>query len=201
MHDRLISLQDKKTKIIGFDYGSRYAGTTACCYLEDQILQCYQTNKKQDADEFVLIQIATYGANLVGIDAPLSLPLAYYDDKSSDYMFRRADRELKAMSPMFLGGLTARAMRLQHSVRPQAKLIEVYPAATVRHRHPELMPVYKENLKTATKIMRDILAPIVIPDITSWHAFDALLAWYITALYSKDGARSAGIETEGIIYY
>ena len=186
---------------MGIDYGSRFAGTTACCYLEGRKLQCYQTSKKQDADEFVLVHISHYGADLIGIDAPLSLPIAYFEDKSSDYMFRRADRELKAMSPMFLGGLTARAMRLQHSVSPQVKLIEVYPAATVRHRYPELMAVYKKDLDTAIKIIRDVLAPIHLKDITSWHTFDALLAWYITALYTTGGARSAGVETEGIIYY
>ena len=41
--------------------------------------------------------------------------------------FRKADHELKAMSPMFLGGLTARAIELSDKMKKMASRIRDLP--------------------------------------------------------------------------
>lgn len=62
----------------------------------------------------ILNTIEKYSINLVCIDAPLSLPGVYFDkNKFHDYLYRKCDNACKAMSPMFVGAFTARAIQLQ----------------------------------------------------------------------------------------
>ncbi len=96
---------------VGIDYGAKLAGTTAISFVENNQIKTVQSVRKQNADTFCLDWISRLKPDFIMIDAPLSLPLAYFG-KGDDYFYRQADRELKAMSPLFLGGLTARAMRL-----------------------------------------------------------------------------------------
>ena len=121
---------DQGYEFIGVDYGSKLAGTTAISYLEEGKIRILQSKKKEDADQFLSELILRLSPKSIFIDAPLSLPAAYHN-KGTDYFYRKADRDCKAMSPMFLGGLTARAMKLkaQHADR---NFIEVYPAMLAR---------------------------------------------------------------------
>ena len=96
---------------IGIDYGAKLAGTTAICFEQSGQLKIWQSEKKKDADKFVQESIKQLQPTTVFIDAPLSLPLAYFGE-GENYFYRECDKILKGMSPMFLGGLTARAMRL-----------------------------------------------------------------------------------------
>jgi predicted nuclease with RNAse H fold len=96
----------------GIDYGSKMAGTTVITYNQDNVLYQRSSVKNGDADAFILDCVTELQPGQIYIDAPLSLPLACFG-KGTDFFYREADRKLKAMSPMFLGGLTARAMKLR----------------------------------------------------------------------------------------
>lgn len=94
---------------IGIDFGSKLAGTTALCIGEaGEQLQVSSSEKGQDADLFLMAALEGKAPATLCIDAPLSLPLAYRQpNENSDFFYRKADRQAKAMSPLFLGGLTA----------------------------------------------------------------------------------------------
>ena len=98
--------------IAGVDFGSKLSGQTVVAILDNDIIQVQRSEKGKDADDFLLGVLEATKITLVGIDAPLSLPGLYLGN-GSDYFFREADRDLGAMSPMFLGGLTARAIRIR----------------------------------------------------------------------------------------
>ena len=115
----------------GIDYGSKLAGTTVVCLENAGTLELHQSQKGKDADLFIRNLINLFRPEKVFIDAPLSLPAAYYGI-GSDYFYRVCDRELKAMSPMFLGGLTARAIKLASS-HPDVEFFETYPKALAQH--------------------------------------------------------------------
>ena len=190
---------------VGVDFGARYAGTTAICYDEGDGLVIEQTSKKQDADKFVIDRIASLkDVSHVMFDAPLSLPKAYFG-AGDDFAYRKADRMLHAMSPMFLGGLTARAMRIQYQLSQiGVKCIEVYPAAFVA-RHQRLSALY--NKKDIT-LIHDFLAQInaaltskILTIPNSWHMADALICYHIGQQYFEGNHHTAGDESEGIIIY
>ena len=101
----------------GIDYGSKLAGTTCIAWMKEGQLKIIQSAKNQDADEWIITQLDNESIDQIFMDAPLSLPPAFHDPLSDEFFYRAADRELKAMSPMFLGGLTARAMRLKKICR------------------------------------------------------------------------------------
>ena len=80
-------------RIIGIDYGSKLAGTTVLAIFDTdtQHTLLEQSSKKQDADAFVLSTLCEHPANVVGIDAPLSLPGIYRDlEGNNDFHYRAA---------------------------------------------------------------------------------------------------------------
>jgi predicted nuclease with RNAse H fold len=191
--------------LAGIDFGAKLAGTTAIAVWDDTTLYLLQSKKQKDADEFIQQQIQHYQVNLIGLDAPLSLPGVYQQfDGFQDYFYRLGDKSLRAMSPMFLGGLTARAMQLTHQLRQDGKtVIEVYPAALAKEIALQHL-AYKQDL---THIPRNIEAlkqqfpwlPTPIK-LDNWHQFDALLALCSTWRYTHQKGISYGNEQEGMIY-
>lgn len=93
----------------GVDYGSKLAGTTVITFLSQNQLVTYQSPKGKNADDWLKNLLSTQKIGTIYIDAPLSLPSAYCG-KGDNFHYRKADQMLHAMSPMFLGGLTARAI-------------------------------------------------------------------------------------------
>lgn len=180
----------------GVDFGSRMAGTTAIAWVEEGKLEVRISAKKQDADRFLEDYLTRLSPELVCIDAPLSLPAAY-GGSGEDFMFRHADRELGAMSPLFLGGLTARAMRLQHR-QPRISFLESYPAQVVRIM--KLDTCYKEDLGCFLGQLQEILPFSINQAPSTWHEADALLAWYTGWRYKQGLAQSWGDPSEGLIW-
>lgn len=115
--------------ILGIDFGAKMSGTTALCFLGGDNLLLQKISKGVDADKFIRLFLNSGSFRQVFIDAPLSLPAAYYGN-GEDYFFRQADREAGAMSPMFLGGMTARAMQLRSEFAVKGvEFLEVWPRA------------------------------------------------------------------------
>ncbi len=184
--------------IVGIDYGSKLAGTTVIAYDQRGLLCLDYVAKKKDADKSILAFTEKNKSEIrqIGIDAPLSLPSAFFG-KGEDYFYRQCDRELRGMSPMFLGGLTARAIQLQHSVK--TSFIEVYPGARMRSLNNG--DWYKKDLTRATEWLTKNKTVSLKAHPLHWHAFDAILAWLITRDYLAGIASVVGIKNEGLIYF
>lgn len=176
---------------VGVDYGSKLAGTTVMAFAKNGSVYFRQTSKKADADKTLRKWIIEEKPVRVFMDAPLSLPAVYRNNQNAeDYFYRQADRDLKAMSPMFLGGLTARAMRLVAGLQSDLPVVfqETYPGYLAK-----LLELPKEQYKKEKKYL-PVLSETLCRQYTlelsqtpeNWHQFDALLA-YISGLRFQSG--------------
>lgn len=189
-------------KLWGVDYGSNLAGTTVICYLEHGKLHFIQSQKNKAADAMIIAQQARLKPKLIFIDAPLSLPIAYVKKvENPNFFYRKCDTQLKAMSPMFLGGLTARAMQLKHklmSIDPQLEMYETYPAQQAKNHHFEN---YKKQ--SAGVIVQSLGSQYQLelyePPI-SIHQLDALLAYVGGIRYLRQEHHFYGDPQEGQIF-
>jgi predicted nuclease with RNAse H fold len=189
-------------QILGIDYGSNLAGTTAVCHLQGSALKFQISRKGSSADEFLLKTIKELKPALIFIDAPLSLPLVYKSsDKADDFFYRTCDRALGAMSPMFLGGLTARAMRLvQPLVSTGIEVYETYPAHTAKVLQ---LAGYKKHMEPVQHELSELSQAIGLktqwPDPITLHHIDAFLAWYSGMRFLRGEHITTGKIEEGII--
>ncbi|MEM9882742.1 MAG: DUF429 domain-containing protein [Planctomycetota bacterium] len=183
--------------LIGIDYGSKLAGTTVLV-IGPGPLRFVSSKKKQDADALIESTLTGFPEADVYLDAPLSLPGVYRGLPGCDDYHRRAgDRQLGAMSPMFLGGLTARAMRLAAAC-PHVTWHETYPAAQAKRLG--LDPARYKKSTTHLPAMTASLGLDVDPtEVTSWHHFDALLAYLAGQRHRSGTAQTYGDKAEGEI--
>ena len=137
----------------------------------------------------------------VFMDAPLSLPGVYRQlPGCHDYFFREADRALRAMSPLFLGGLTARAMQLAATTPDAITFYETYPSAVARLLQLEAVG-YKKTLPPVVEALQQICpVPFLPAEVTSWHHADALLAWMAGERFQRQVHITYGVPDEGQIY-
>ncbi len=190
--------------IVGIDYGSKMAGTTVIAFEKDGRLGLIGSKKNQDADQLILDFVEEYEPTIIGLDAPLSLPGVYTSlIDCNDYFYRACDKEVKAMSPMFLGGLTARAIKLKAALPDTTEIIEVYPGQAARAL--DLAKFAYKKKEAHYKEMLQVLDPILTYEsnleLTTSHQFDALLALYIAKRFADSTAHKVGDEEEGVIYY
>lgn len=164
-----------------------------------------QTAKSQDADAFLLDAFQTFKPSLVCIDAPLSLPGVYRNPAQyADYFYRTGDRQLQAMSPMFLGGLTARAMQLKAALfQSGIAVYETYPAAQAR-RMQLIQLGYKKEKVHIPMVIEEIkrqtgLTSIDAGNLQNWHQVDALLALIGAIRFYHHAHETYGEEAEGVI--
>lgn len=190
--------------LAGIDYGSKMAGTTVIAILKKTEVSLFQSEKKQDADALIYEVIKQETCPHVFIDAPLSLPGVYHLGAAYEsYFYRSCDSALSAMSPMFLGGLTARAMQLKARLEQLGtKVYETYPGGLARQlnlkeRH------YKQQLSELPALREHLasLLPFAIPlaEITTWHHFDAILALWSAWRFNQQTHDSYGDPKEGLI--
>jgi predicted nuclease with RNAse H fold len=201
----LLPLPLKKMTLLGIDYGSKLAGTTVIAYYPGEEVLFFQSEKKKDADAFVLEKVEAFGPCLIGLDAPLSLPGVFRGIAGcKDYAYRAGDRELRAMSPMFIGGLSARAIRLKDELeRPGCRIFETYPAEWARRLELASLNYKKEKgalPAVAAALQAHIQLPFEAEDITSWHHLDSLLCLWSAFRYSRGMAQSFGKAEEGLIW-
>jgi len=190
---------------LGIDYGARLAGTTTAATLVGAQLQVWQSRRGEDADTFVHHLCDKLNTRLIFIDAPLTLPAVYAQapaTAAADYFYRAADREVQAMSPMFIGGLTARAIQLSTILAASGvAVLETYPAQLVKLLLPHL-PGYKKSaaaLPAFADALQHLLPyPLHTPP-QNWHQLDGLLAWYSGYRHLQGQAQLYGDATEGRI--
>ena len=194
--------------IVGIDFGAKKSGTTVIARLFDHNkVDFFASKKNQDADQFIL---DFFKENeeiwLAYIDAPLSLPMVYSNNKSNnltDYFFREADTATGAMSPMFLGGLTARAMKLSAEVSKMGiKMVETYPAKLAEVLKLKELS-YKGNIDDIPMICNRLHEisnfEFDCASIKNWHYFDALLCLYSAKRFEMQAAMVFGNTEEGTI--
>lgn len=192
---------------LGIDYGSKLAGTTALVWENEHgLLECRQSEKKKDADRFILQWVERLQPDRILIDAPLSLPGVYRNLPGySDYFYRKADREAGAMSPMFLGGLTARAMQLCRQLQVgDRQIAEVYPGGLARLMHFSTIG-YKKDMRSVSAVLEVISDKfqlnIIKETFCSWHAIDALLAYCAGYRIDDEVVVCLGDPKEGQLFY
>lgn len=191
---------------IGIDFGSKLAGTTVICVMgESGKIDFFSSVKEKDADEFITDRLLKCKAGAVFVDAPLSLPAVYAGKAgATDYFLRKADKELKARSPMALGGLTARAMHLHTKLKGQdVRFFETYPMAmaAVLDVERDAAKTSKEELKYAVSIVKAMYSLKLRDDVVkNIHFLDALLACISAKRYDEGIAQVYGDEEEGLIY-
>lgn len=183
---------------IGIDFGAKRSGKTAACFRLDGEWFLEQSIKDTDADAFVQALVQTRDFRHIFMDAPMSLPSVYTGGGGDDYFYRSADREAAAMSPMFLGGLTARAMQLKDTWTDQGRRVfEAYPAGLVRELG--LKDSYKKNLPHFTALLREN-TELNLPEPGNWHQADAILAWLTGERVLAGRNVTLGDPAEGLIH-
>ncbi len=182
---------------LAIDYGAKLAGTTATCFVQNNELQLSQSAKKQDADAWLRSIIAAQQPSAVFMDAPLSLP-SVYRGVGSDYHYRACDRAVGAMSPMFLGGLTARAMQLRAAF-PELPFYEAYPAHHVRLLFAGATG-YKTDLDLFLEKLTERLPYPFEKYPENWHQVDAALAWLTGWRHGRAEGIAFGEVGEGVIW-
>lgn len=187
----------KKLTHIGIDFGGKLNGTTVICYLKNRRLTFLQSTKKTDASEMIKDFVHEYRPGMVFIDVPLSLPGVYRGLKGcSDYMYRQSDRELDAMSPMFLGGFTARGIELKDYLESLGiQVFETYPADIKKICGIAKDTPLEESYSLFSQYIK--LPPSDTP--ANNHQLDALACWTGGAAYLKNKHRFAGNPKEGLI--
>lgn len=194
----------EKKIFAGVDFGSKTAGTTAVFFIDaNGKMQIHQSAKLEDADSWLLQLVDRSGISQVFIDAPLSLPGVYFG-KGDDYFYRQSDRELACMSPMFLGGLTARAMKLSTELEAMGvQCFETYPAALARAMQLKDKGYKKSGLTDCVQELKRLPvweAKWDLKEINNWHRFDALMAWITAKAILSGGGEKVGDPNEGQIY-
>lgn len=184
---------------IGIDFGARSAGTTVVCVRDKNLFRFHRSEKGGDGDEWLQATVDRLQPSAIYIDAPLSLP-GVYVGRGSDHFFRLADRQAGGMSPMFLGGLTARAMSLASRWRKAGiEVHEAYPAALIRQAWESL------GIKSGASIPASklrIMAGMVLlppPEPADRHEADAWLCWVIGHRHRSGEAHVFGTANEGVI--
>lgn len=194
--------------LFGIDYGSKLSGNTVLAILDVNKIYFMAVDKNVDADLFIINAAKHFHPNIIFLDAPVSLPGIYASKPGcTDYHFREADKKLAAMSPMFLGGLTARAIQLksQLEIELNTKVYETYPRAQARNYGLEDLGYKKNKLSLAVcrNRLKDKLNPklfIDCQDIKTWHHLDALLALFGAMRFVTGQALPYGNSDEGLIY-
>jgi uncharacterized protein len=215
---KIRKIMESFTECYGIDFGAQMAGTTVVAEYSSGGITLHASRKGQNADTFLQKIFVSSppiapASTLVCIDAPLSLPSVYSaqqvasevaseTDSEADYFYRAADRALAAMSPMFLGGLTARAMRFAAVLKASNyAVLETYPAAQARRLG--LKEHDYKGAKASIGAVVEILAkefPCSLPDdIPTWHHVDALLCLCAALRYNEQQHEQYGDPSEGVI--
>lgn len=192
--------------IAGIDFGNKKAGTTAICLgnIRGEITSIESSQKGHDADQFLIQIIGNHELAGIFIDAPLSLPGVYKDPGNyTDYFYRKSDRQIGAMSPMFLGGLTARAMRLKDFWERSGLIVyEVWPTkmAELAGISKDLYKNKQNDLAVSVRHVKDSTYIKNDFSVSNWHEFDSVLAYISGLRILSNKAHSYGDEKEGLIY-
>lgn len=187
--------------LIGIDLGGRTTGKTAVSVYnsENNIVKVIGVKEIEKItsgiDENFIEFLNELNGNIIGIDAPLSLP----DFTQKDYLYRSGDREVKALSPMTIGEITARAIFLNSKLN--CEVIEVYPKSVL-----QFLGLQSTKYKNNEKLLRNITNIVIskykmIPNQFEMinDNVDSLLSLVAVIHYFRNSYRNIGNKTKFII--
>lgn len=197
-------MRQKQSLIAGIDFGSKTAGTTVICVGSNiKNLQFLHAPKKTNADDFIVEQLTLLKPAICFIDAPLSLPMALLQNTGNgDYLYRLCDKQTNALSPLFLGTYTARAIQLKKWLQNTIELIETYPSELIKEL--DLTSYYNKKDKQPSDALINALnhktnAKFTKADFLTLHHFDALLCWLSANRFKQNKHKTYGNAQEGLI--
>ncbi len=186
--------------IWGVDFGAKRSGNTAIAVCADNEVSFHQAEKGKDADSWLENCLAEFPPSLIAIDAPLSLPAGWCGGKG-DLFYRECDKELKAMSPLFLGGLTARAVNFARKLKKmKIECIETYPKAFVNLLANGHCPEPDSDLSPVFEPLYGEVEVSLVDGVSNEHQVDALMALVVALRYERNMAKSYGRKDEGLIW-
>jgi predicted nuclease with RNAse H fold len=185
----------------GIDLGGRTTGKTALAWMEFDTTLVHILSASTlktlcgSSDQLFLDLLNSYHFDVVGFDAPLSLP----DCTQPDYLFRPGDRQVGALSPFSVGELTARAIYLSHHLGSHA--IEVYPKTVL-----QMLDLPHRGYKSETDVLgqrAEFIASLygwTMTEIPSdSDTFDAFLALVSVWHYVSDRYLNIGTQPQPFI--
>jgi len=195
-----------KHVLFGISYGSKLSGNTVIAILNINKIYFLDVEENTNADDFIFNAAQHFKPDVVFLDAPLSLPARCCGKKGNDFHFRKADIQLKAISPMFLGGITARAMQLKSRLENEStKVYETHvKSQACNYKLIDLGYKKEDNhLISCRNTLKEKLSPSLFFDcqeIKTWQHLDAFLALFSAMRFVMGRADTFGNAKEGLIY-
>jgi len=192
-----------QTVIAGVDYGAKLSGNTAVAILKKGKVELFKTKVKENADDFIVEVLTKHQVKMVFIDAPLSLPRSYQGIKEEtvpEFFYRQCDKETGAMSPLFLGGLTARAIALKYLLNQKGiEVYETYPSYLCRLLNIERVKTADGVFEMFHRIKNELNGLFGNIEPQTIHEIDALLALYSAIRFCQQQHVVLGDASEGEI--
>lgn len=194
--------------MFGIAYGSKLSGNTVISIMKNNKIYFLDVDENVDCDEFILNAARHFKPEIVYINAPLSVPAVYKCVNGfKDHQFRKADKELCSISPMIIGGVTARAIELKEKLEAELET-KVYETCSKSQAKNYCLDQhgYKKNglhlvscrnhigAQLSKKVMFDCT------DVKTWNHLDAFLSLITAMRFVMGMANSHGDPDEGLIY-
>jgi predicted nuclease with RNAse H fold len=198
-----LNIFEMQTVIAGVDYGAKLSGNTAVAILKKGKVELFKTKVKENADDFIVEVLTKHQVKMVFIDAPLSLPRSYQGIKEEtvpEFFYRQCDKETGAMSPLFLGGLTARAIALKYLLNQKGiEVYETYPSYLCRLLNIERVKTADGVFEMFHRIKNELNGLFGNIEPQTIHEIDALLALYSAIRFCQQQHVVLGDASEGEI--
>lgn len=185
----------------GLDFGANRSGNTALAISDGRQIDFYQSRPKESADDWLEEMLVLFPPKIIAVDAPLSLPAGWCGG-DGDLFYRGCDKELQAMSPLFLGGLTARAVKMARKLRELGiNVIECYPKGFVNHLLKGVYPEVGDDFGNLMYHLPPEHQTVTINNQpVNEHQLDALICLIIAFRYAEKATMKFGKYEEGIIH-
>jgi predicted nuclease with RNAse H fold len=198
-----LNIFEMQTVVAGVDYGAKLSGNTAVAILKKGKVELFKTKVKENADDFIVEVLTKHQVKMVFIDAPLSLPRSYQGIKEEtvpEFFYRQCDKETGAMSPLFLGGLTARAIALKYLLNQKGiEVYETYPSYLCRLLNIERVKTADGVFEMFHRIKNELNGLFGNIEPQTIHEIDALLALYSAIRFCQQQHVVLGDASEGEI--
>ena len=198
-----LNIFEMQTVIAGVDYGAKLSGNTAVAILKKGKVELFKTKVNENADDFIVEVLTKHQVKMVFIDAPLSLPISYQGIKEEtvpEFFYRQCDKETGAMSPLFLGGLTARAIALKYLLNQKGiEVYETYPSYLCRLLNIERVKTTDGVFEMFHRIKNELNGLFGNIEPQTIHEIDALLALYSAIRFCQQQHVVLGDASEGEI--
>ncbi|MCH8555192.1 MAG: hypothetical protein LAT76_08545 [Schleiferiaceae bacterium] len=198
---------ERKQVWAGVSLGGKYTGDSALAIYSNGQILIVQPDEGVDSDAFSTQVIEQFAPEIITIDAPITIPGALTKTSGCfDYHFRQADKECGCISPMIIGGRTARAIELKSVWEKLGKEVyETSPRLLARDFGLREMGYRKTglHLRNCAALLKASFNPdinLAERDISNWTRLDALLALMTAMKIETKTATSIGNPEEGLIW-